>query len=937
MIFNKIYIISEEDEYSQKIYRLFSSLYSDKIELLSMNALSEIDENETFIFAIIDDKYENINALLNLGYSNPLVLLVKDGLYASYDPLYNNGALFVLSLKETIIDVLPSISSSLISDWKYTKSLKVTADAFIKQGNDYFEIIENLPELVFEINVEGYITYVNKKIVDLLQYSKEEIIGQKIEYLICRDDIHAAQDGFRKTLNGKHYKAREFRLIKKDGTLLNVHIYTSPLFKNDEIAGLRGIAADISELVKVESDLHINEEKFRSMIENSSEVIAIINLNGAIEYQSLSTSKLLGFSSDEMNGLNIFDLVLPEDRDFVIDSLSQSVTNNLDNQVIQFRSKTKKGKTLYLELTCTNMISNPAVKGIVLNIRDITDRKKIEDGLRRSESKYKKLYQNAMVGMASVDYDTSCIISHNDKCQELFEIEFKKDLLGSTLREYFKRGEDYDVLTTDLYHTDSLTNYELELVTIKNASVWVSISGNYDKEKNTIELIFLDITKRKEVEQTVHDLTFYDRLTNLPNKELFENFVQTEIMKLANNNENIFAIMCIGLDRFKNINNIYGPRVGDELLIKISNLLEETVYKKDDKISRFDGDKFLILFSNIESRENAGAIVNNIKNIFHNGININNIKIDITCSIGVSLYPIDGTSSETLINNSEAAMYMAKDVGRDSYTFYDEELNSEMLKRFQLENDLRKAILNDEFVVFYQPKVNSDGAIEGMESLIRWKSPSKGLIPPFVFIPLVERNGMIKDLGQTVLQKSCDANKDWQNKGYSPLIVAVNLSPFQFQQHDLIANIENVIKNSSLDSRWLELEITESGIMENERDALEKLHELKRMGFSIAIDDFGTGYSSLSKLQDYPIDTLKIDKSFIDNILTNQKTAAISKHIINLSHDLGFKVVAEGVETKEQLDFLIDNGCDQFQGYYFSKPLPEHEFEQKLDIKTIVN
>ncbi len=478
----------------------------------------------------------------------------------------------------------------------------------------------------------------------------------------------------------------------------------------------------------------------------------------------------------------------------------------------------------------------------------------------------------------------------------------------------------------------NVLNIEIPFMTQSKIRKWGEISARHDSENDTHSIVIIDISRRKETEEMLTYYTFYDQLTQLPNREMFTNKLKTEIIKSSRHDHNkMFAVMCLGIDRFKNINEMHGPGTGDRLLQKIALKLK-TFFREDDLVARLNGDKFIILFAEIGSAEGIAEVEQKTFSAFADPYIVDGHIFLVTISVGVSIFPNDGKREDVLMRNAETAMYHAKEKGRNTYYLYDEKLNIEIIKRIRIAEELRHAIMRNEFTAFYQPQVRQDGLIIGMESLIRWHSPERGLVPPAEFIPIAEKNGMIEEIGNLILYEACLQNARWQAMGLRKVRVAVNLSPFQFNKADLAINIARVLRDTRLDPKWLELEITESGIMSNEAESIDKLMELKRLGLSISIDDFGTGYSSLSKLRDYPIETLKIDKSFIDNIPGNQKSSTIARTIIALAHNLGFKVVAEGVENKAQLSFLVQNRCDYFQGYYFSKPVSSKEFEEKIKV-----
>lgn len=419
---------------------------------------------------------------------------------------------------------------------------------------------------------------------------------------------------------------------------------------------------------------------------------------------------------------------------------------------------------------------------------------------------------------------------------------------------------------------------------------------------------------------------FHDHLTQLPNRELFHSRLEMEL-RTAKRRNKFFAVICLGLDNLKAINEIYGPSNGDHILQSVSASLKG-LYRNDDLVSRFVGDKFMILLADIKSADHVLPIVEKTLQIFHDPIPICGEEITLSASIGVSIFPTDGSTSEEITKNAETAMFTAKKHRRGGYQLFDPGMHAIIEKNFRLTQEMHEGIQKGEFIPYYQPKVDPDGKLAGMEALVRWNNPRRGTLNPIDFISLAESNGMIIDIGFQVLESACKQVLEWAAKG-SPLIqVAVNLSPVQFQQKDLVDQIKALLKKTGLPSKFLELEITESGIIQNEKEAIKKLKALLDIGIDIAIDDFGTGYSSLYRLQDYPVTRLKIDKSFLDRIHTNPKTSTITMSIIEMAHKLGFQVVAEGVEHCSQYELLKDNLCDYFQGFYFDKPLHPKMIEE---------
>ena len=442
-------------------------------------------------------------------------------------------------------------------------------------------------------------------------------------------------------------------------------------------------------------------------------------------------------------------------------------------------------------------------------------------------------------------------------------------------------------------------------------------------------LVFHDVSeKRILLEQMTHQ-AYHDPLTGLPNRILFNDRLALALAQ-AHRNQKMLAVLFLDLDRFKLVNDTMGHALGDKLLKEVAGRLVGCI-RQSDTIARLGGDEFTILLPQPGDEDDVAKVARKILQTFQQPWVLSGQEFHITVSIGIALYPNDGEDTETLLKHADTAMYRAKDQGRNNYQLYAPAMNAKIIERLTMENDLRRGLKREEFVVFYQPQINTKtGRIIGMEALLRWKHPDRGLVYPAEFIPLAEDTGMIIPIGEWVLRNACAQNKAWQDAGFWPVRVTVNLSACQFQQHNLVETITQVMNQTGLDPRWLELEITESALMQDVDFAIKMLHDLKAMGVRISIDDFGTGYSSLNYLKRFPVHALKIDRSFVRDITANPEDAAIVSTVIVLAQNLNLKVIAEGVETEEQLTFLEHHHCCDMQGYLFSKPLPAGEFEKLL-------
>ncbi len=429
------------------------------------------------------------------------------------------------------------------------------------------------------------------------------------------------------------------------------------------------------------------------------------------------------------------------------------------------------------------------------------------------------------------------------------------------------------------------------------------------------------LEERRHYEERIEYHAYYDALTGLPNRILFSDRLKLAIAEALRCRQ-VLAVMFLDLDRFKVINDTLGHETGDLLLKAVTERLTECL-RQSDTVSRMGGDEFLFILPEIGGIDQARIVAKKVLDLLLTPIMVGSHELFISASIGISLYPFDGEDIETLVKNADTAMYVAKNNGRNSYQFYDPDMNAKAKKSLQMENSLRRALERGEFLLYYQPRFDlACGKITGMEALIRWQHPELGLVPPADFIPLAEELGLIVPIGEWVLRTACLQNKDWQEEG---IRISVNISASQFQRDGFIETVKSVLEETSMEPRWLELELTESVIMNNATVAIVKLKQLKELGIQISIDDFGTGFSSLSYLKHFPIDSLKIDRSFIKDIPLAPKDTAITKTIIALGRRLHLNVVAEGVETEEQFEFLSSRKCNEVQGYLISRPLPPDE------------
>jgi diguanylate cyclase (GGDEF)-like protein len=465
-----------------------------------------------------------------------------------------------------------------------------------------------------------------------------------------------------------------------------------------------------------------------------------------------------------------------------------------------------------------------------------------------------------------------------------------------------------------------------------------SISAIHGKEGNVVYglAIIEDITESKKAAEKIHRLAYYDSLTGLPNRTFHKELIKRSI-EHARRHQEIFALIYIGLDNFQRINDTLGYSIGDLLLKAVADRLTNSIRKSDyvarsaegetvKVISRVGGDEFIVLAHDLNQAQDAAKTSRRLLEELSVPYDLNGREVFVTVSIGIALYPDDGVDVDDLLKNAEKAMRYTKSEGKNNYHFYSSSMHSSVLELLTLENDLHRALERKELVLYYQPKVDAaTRRVKGMEALIRWNHPDRGLIPPIQFIPMAETSGLILPIGEFVIRAVCKQIKTWQEAGYKQMNIALNVSSHQFEKQNLIEIIKAALQDTMISPQCLEVEITESTIMRNPEKAIQILMEIKAMGLRIAIDDFGTGYSSLSYLKRLPLDFLKIDQSFVKGVASDPKDQTIVRTTIAMAHSLNLKTIAEGVETEEQLHFLQEHGCDEIQGYLFSQPLPAGE------------
>ncbi|MBW4966041.1 EAL domain-containing protein [Pseudoalteromonas sp. CR1] len=645
-----------------------------------------------------------------------------------------------------------------------------------------------------------------------------------------------------------------------------------------------------------------------------------------VVYWNKGSELLYGFKSEEAFGNKLEDLIVPAPmKDMVVEAHTKWINEGVAIPAAEILLKHKNGTDIYVYSSHVMFENEFKVKQMYCIDIDLSDVKKAQAIATFKEQMLKTIFEAIPDLLFLMDHDGIIIDYHTNNKNTLYVSPEK--FIGNSMLDILPKGvaKKFEIHIAKAIEQEEMVTFKYEL-TVRQGLAYFEARINKVSKYDQIMIIIRDITEQHQSEQLIRKQAYFDSLTQLPNRLLALDRL-SQVTVEADRNDEKAAIFFLDLDDFKKINDSLGHEAGDKVLIETANRLQSAL-RKADTIGRLGGDEFIILSKGISTQQNAVGIAEKILQNFRDPFTIEGRELMLTISIGVAIFPDNGKTASDLLRNADTAMYQAKALGRNTYSFFTSQMNTVIQRRLAIEEQMRGALQRKEFILYYQPQFDvKNNEITGAEALLRWLNPVLGSVAPDEFIPIAEKTGVIISIGEFVIKESLHLLKRWKNveKLNKDFTIAVNLSPSQFKDLSLFNFIKTSLLNANIEPKNLELEITEGVLMTGESTITDTLTNITNLGVILSMDDFGTGYSSLSYLRQYPFNVLKIDRGFIGGITENNEDYSLVEATIAMSHGLGLRVVAEGVETQEQLTILKELGCDFAQGYYFSKPIPEQD------------
>lgn len=814
-------------------------------------------------------------------------------------------------------------NSSIRLDDGHCISLEVLRAAALEAGSNSVVVTDPA----------GTVIWVNSAFTRVTGYAAEEVIGRTPRlwssathpqefYKQLWDTILAGRAWHGKIVNRR-----------KDGNLYSEEMTILPvLSESGKILNFVSIKQDVTEHERDTELLRRSEERYRRLIANLPDVTWTSSEDGQTTYISLNVESVYGYTAEEIcaRGAGLwFGRVHPEDLERVSQGFQNLFSKNQSFDA-EYRIQHKNGEWIWVHDRALRTHTDNGVRYADGVFSDITARKRAELALIASERRYRSLFENNLSAVFRAAAGGK-ILDCNPALVTMLGYQSRRELLQRSTADILCDSGEERVLLDRLASEGSLSNYEIRLKRKDGTPVWalhnIALLPGEDGQPAVIEGTAFDISRRRRAEEELRHLAYYDAVTGLPNRTLLEDRLG-KAMAAARRRKEKVALLFLDLDHFKVINDSLGHAAGDLVLNEVANRLRRWV-REQDTVARLGGDEFVIVVNGVKEIGDVAVAARRVLDALTAEAVIEGRTLSIGCSLGISIFPDHGADTVALVKNADAAMYSAKENGRNNFQFFTPEMNAQVVERLNLESDLRGALQRNELFLVYQPQSDiASGRLIGAEALLRWQHPTLGLIPPDKFIRIAENSGLIIAIGEWVLRTACSQARKWRDEGLPAVPVAVNVSAVQFRQEGFLDLIRKVLQETGLPPEYLELELTESLIMSNSEGIVSMLRQLKETGVKLSIDDFGTGYSSLSYLRHFPVYKLKVDRSFVREATTNPDDAAITSTIISMAKSLNLKVIAEGVETGEQMLFLSRHGCDEAQGYYFSKPLSATDFSK---------
>jgi diguanylate cyclase (GGDEF)-like protein/PAS domain S-box-containing protein len=796
-------------------------------------------------------------------------------------------------------------------------------------------LLQNSPLGIVVLDRQGSVELANSAFEKLFQYDRHELASINIGNFSLFDDEGTDSAQLIPQIFAGATLQRTVRQRRKDGQVLDLAVHGVPLLLNGEVRGAYLIYEDISDQVRAAERLQLQA----TALEAVSNAIVITDQKGTILWTNPAFGDLTGYTSEEALGRNQRLVSSGKQSKEFYANLWQTISTGKIWRG-ELTNRRKDGSLYTEEQTITPVCSDSGdVTHFVAVKQDITERRRAAQEVRDSEDQLRLILESTAEAIYGIDLEGRCTFC-NPACLRLTGYRHSDELLGKNMHDLIHHsrpnGAKFPVEECRIFcafKTGQGTHVDDEVLWKADGTSFPVEYWSYPQRKGEsvvgAVVAFIDITERKAAEEQIRSLAYYDTLTGLPNRILLQDRL-AQALAGASRHQDKVALLFLDLDHFKVINDSLGHSVGDLLLKQVAERLKQQT-REQDTVSRLGGDEFVVVLSGIRQIADSAVTAERIMDAMTSEFVIQGHSLNVGCSLGISIFPDDGRDGEILVKHADAAMYCAKENGRNNFQFFTQNMNANIVQRLTLENNMRLALQKKEFFLMYQPQLDiTTGEISGVEALIRWQHPKLGLVAPNDFIPIAENSGLIIPIGEWVLHTACAQARKWQDEGLPAVPVAVNVSAMQFRHLGFLELVRGVLHDTALPPQYLELELTESLILSNADVMLLRLNELKEMGVRLAIDDFGTGYSSFSYLRQFRVHKLKIDRSFVRDVCSDSDDAAITGAIISVAKSLNLRVIAEGVESEEQVAFLRAHHCDEIQGYYFSKPLLPNEFAQKV-------